>query len=118
MLKAWALIASAVVVTALIEPPTIPSAPLLLTKTENDCDACRPATLPSRSISWSTSWNSASRVEREVALVWPDAACVARVDSRSSSLETLSSAPSLICRSDRPSLALRTPWLSTAIVER
>ena len=48
----------------------------------------------------------------------PDAACVASVERRSSSFDTLSRAPSLICRSDRPSLALRTPWFSTAMFER
>src|SRR5690348_17613523 len=41
----------------------LPFVPLSLTNTEKPCDAVRPATLASRSISASTSWNSASRSE-------------------------------------------------------
>ena len=45
-----------------------------------------------------------------------DADCVASVARRSSRFEMLLSAPSLICSVDRPSLALRMPWFSTATV--
>ena len=109
---------SEVVVTALMLPDTTPLLPLLLTNTEKPCAEVRPATPLSRLISLSTSANSEFSVVREVDVVCPEAACVASVPSRSRSFETLSSAPSLICRSDRPSLALRTPWLRMATVER
>jgi hypothetical protein len=47
-----------------------------------------------------------------------EAACEARVESRSSSVEMLLSAPSLICSVDSPSFAFRMPWLRTATSER
>ena len=91
---------------------------MLLTNTEKPAAVVRPATVASRVISEMTSVNSAFSVVRDAADVWPEAAAVASVERRSSSFEMLSSAPSLICRFDRPSLALRTPWFSTATSER
>ena len=47
-----------------------------------------------------------------------DADWVASVARRSSSVEMLLSAPSLICSVDSPSFALRMPWFSTATFDR
>ena len=110
---------SAVAETLPMVPETTPSLPSLLTNTEKPWLAvATPATVASRVISATTSLNSAFRVVREAVEVWPEAAWVASVASRSSSFEMLSSAPSLIWRSDKPSLALRTPWLMMAMSER
>ena len=48
----------------------------------------------------------------------PDADCVASVRARSSSFEMLLMPPSMICSVDNPSLALRTPCVSTAWSDR
>jgi hypothetical protein len=88
--------------------------PWLLMNTEKPAVVVRLATVASRSISVSTSVNSVSSVVRLLAVVSPEAACVDSVARRSSSVEMFASAPSLICRPDSPSLALRMPWLMIA----
>src|SRR5579862_1020650 len=100
-----------------IVPPTVPFVPSLLTNTENEVVAARPATVASRSISDRTDANSLFNFVRST-VDEDDADWVASVERRSSRFEMLLSAPSLICRSDRPSLALRMPWLSTCTFDR
>ena len=89
----------------------------LLTNTEKPAAASRPATVASRSISVEDVLElGPSSVAVDVVLVEAD--CVASVERRSSRVEMLFSAPSLICSVDRPSLALRMPWFRTATSER
>ena len=99
-----------------IVPPTTPLAPSLLTNTE------KPAAVEPGDVRFAVDFRRA-RPELGVQLGAVDADAdeadwVASVESRSSRLEMLLSAPSLICRVDSPSLALRMPWLRTAWVER
>src|SRR5579863_8652485 len=108
---------SAETVEAPIVPPTTPFEPFELRNTEKPVDAVRPATFASRSISDNTSWNSLFRTVR-LAPDAEDADCVARVESRSRSVEMLLSAPSLIWSCDNPSLALSTPWFRIAWSDR
>ena len=96
---------------------TTPSVPLLLTNTEKPA-AARQAGDRRFTVDFREHVRElgVQRRARCRAVVWPEAACVASVARRSSSFEMLLSAPSLICRSDRPSLALRMPWFRTATV--
>ena len=66
-----------------------------------------------RSISVDRLWNSLFSVSRSPVKV-AEADCVARVFKRSSILEMLFMPPSTICNVLTPSLALRTPWVSSA----
>ena len=77
---------------ALTVPLTMPLVELFVTKTEKVLAWSRRATEVSRSISESTSWNSAFSVVRAAASAVLEAAWVARVASRSSRVETLLSA--------------------------
>ena len=99
-------------VVAAIVPVTLPFDPLLLTKTENPVLVVSEATVASLVISDRMFWNSVFSVARLAAVVLPDAAWVDRVASRSSRVEMLLSAPSLIWSVDRPPLAFRIPWFT------
>ena len=107
--------------TRAIEPPMVPLATdvaaSLLTNTEKFVTLSSPATVASRSISERTEVNSSFSFVRSTDDEC-EAACVASVESRSSRFEMLLRAPSLTCRVDSASFALRMPWFSVVTVLR
>ena len=72
---------------------------------------------PVRSISCASRVTSAWMAWRSDALLVSLAACTASSRMRCRLAVTLCSAPSAVCMSDRPSLALRTAWFSPRICE-